>query len=76
MTDLVPVITIDGPSGSGKGAVSARVAEALGWNVLDSGSLYRLTGLAVEKAGIGFEDLKEAARIAENLDVRLSLIHI
>ncbi len=70
MTDLVPVITIDGPSGSGKGAVSARVAEALGWNVLDSGSLYRLTGLAVEKAGIGFEDLKEAARIAENLDVR------
>jgi len=70
VTDLVPVITIDGPSGSGKGAVSARVAEALGWNVLDSGSLYRLTGLAVEKAGIGFEDLKEAARIAENLDVR------
>ena len=69
MTEPVPVITIDGPSGSGKGTVSARVAEALGWHVLDSGALYRLTGLAVEKAGIGFENPQKAAEIAANLDV-------
>ncbi len=71
MSDPVPVITIDGPSGSGKGTVSSRVAEALGgWHFLDSGALYRLTGLAVEKAGIGFEDPQKAAEIAANLDVR------
>jgi len=70
VTESVPVITIDGPSGSGKGTVSARVAEALGWHVLDSGALYRLTALAVEKAGIGFENPQKASEIAENLDVR------
>ncbi|HHI75805.1 MAG TPA: (d)CMP kinase [Gammaproteobacteria bacterium] len=70
MAESVPVITIDGPSGSGKGTVSARLAEALGWHILDSGALYRLTGLAVEKAGIGFEDPRKAAEIAANLDVR------
>ncbi|HXC20837.1 MAG TPA: (d)CMP kinase, partial [Steroidobacteraceae bacterium] len=42
----VPVITIDGPSGSGKGTVSRAVARALGWSLLDSGALYRLVALA------------------------------
>ncbi|RMG35683.1 MAG: (d)CMP kinase [Gammaproteobacteria bacterium] len=71
MSEPVPVITIDGPSGSGKGTVSSRVAEALGgWHFLDSGALYRLTGLAVERAGIGFEDPQKAAEIAAHLDVR------
>jgi cytidylate kinase len=70
VTESVPVITIDGPSGSGKGTVSARLAKALGWHVLDSGALYRLTGLAVEKAGIGFENPQKAAEIAGSLDVR------
>ncbi len=65
----VPVITIDGPSGSGKGTVSARVAAALGWHILDSGALYRLTGHAVQKAGIGFNNPTQAADIARNLDV-------
>ncbi len=72
MAEPVPVITIDGPSGSGKGTVSARLAEALGWHILDSGALYRLTGLAVEKAGIGFENPRKAAEIAANLDVRFA----
>ena len=40
----IPVLTIDGPSGSGKGTVSARVAQALGWQLLDSGALYRAVG--------------------------------
>ncbi len=70
MTESVPVITIDGPSGSGKGTVSARLAEALGWHVLDSGALYRLTGLAVARAGIGFENPQKAAEIAASLDAR------
>src|SRR5690606_2314611 len=42
----VPVVTVDGPTASGKGAVSAGVAAALGWHYLDSGALYRLVGLA------------------------------
>lgn len=71
MPEAVPVITIDGPSGSGKGTVSVRVAQALGgWHFLDSGALYRLVGLAVDKAGIGFEDPQKAAEIAANLKVR------
>ncbi|HUH41065.1 MAG TPA: (d)CMP kinase, partial [Castellaniella sp.] len=47
----IPVITIDGPTASGKGTIAVRVARALGWHVLDSGALYRLTALAVSRAG-------------------------
>lgn len=46
MSDSVPVITIDGPGGSGKGTVSMLLAESLGWNLLDSGALYRLVAVA------------------------------
>ena len=46
MSGSVPVLAIDGPSGSGKGTIARRVAAALGWHLLDSGALYRLTGLA------------------------------
>lgn len=56
MTDAPPVITIDGPSGAGKGAVSARVAEALGWHLLDSGAVYRAVALAVLEKGIDPEN--------------------
>ena len=48
----MPVLTIDGPSGSGKGTVSRAVAKALGWHLLDSGALYRLVALAARRAGI------------------------
>ncbi|MCP4127566.1 MAG: cytidylate kinase, partial [Gammaproteobacteria bacterium] len=41
---MIPVITIDGPSGSGKGTIASLLAERLGWEVLDSGALYRLVG--------------------------------
>ncbi len=51
-----PVLTIDGPSGSGKGTISARIAAELGWHYLDSGALYRLLGLAAELAGISTAD--------------------
>lgn len=66
----VPVIAIDGPSGSGKGTVSRRVAEALGFHLLDSGALYRLVGLAGSRAGLDPADEPGHAAIAAAMDVR------
>ena len=60
----VPVLTIDGPSGSGKGTVSARVAEHLGWRLLDSGALYRAVGYAAGMAGLDLSDVDAMARCA------------
>ena len=51
----IPVICIDGPSGSGKGTVAAQVAERLGYHLLDSGALYRITGLVATRAGMALE---------------------
>ncbi|HEV7613604.1 MAG TPA: (d)CMP kinase [Steroidobacteraceae bacterium] len=66
----VPVITIDGPSGSGKGTVSRAVARALGWRLLDSGALYRLVALAARTAGVGLDDGSGLARLAHELDLQ------
>ena len=66
----VPVLTIDGPSGSGKGTVSRAVAKALGWRLLDSGALYRLVALAGLKAGIDLADGAALARLAEQFAIR------
>jgi len=65
----VPVITIDGPTASGKGTIAQRVASALGWHVLDSGALYRLTALAVQRAGGDGSSEDQAAALARALDV-------
>jgi cytidylate kinase len=65
----VPVMTIDGPSGSGKGTVSRAAARALGWGLLDSGALYRLVALAGRQAGIIFDDAPGLARLAESADI-------
>lgn len=65
--DPVPVIALDGPGGAGKGTVSMRVAEALGWHILDSGSLYRLTALRALNDNVTAEH--RIADIAKNLDV-------
>ena len=64
-----PVLTIDGPSGSGKGTISRRVASALGWQLLDSGALYRLVALAAERRGVGLEDADAVADVAAGLEV-------
>ncbi len=66
----VPVIAIDGPSGSGKGTIARRVAEALGYHLLDSGALYRLVALAAEEAFIELHNGEKLAELARNLDVR------
>jgi len=52
MSSPAPIITIDGPSGSGKGTIAKRLADRLGWHFLDSGALYRVVGLLAEQQGI------------------------
>jgi cytidylate kinase len=66
---MIPVITIDGPSGSGKGTISQQVAERLHWHILDSGSLYRLTALAASRDQADMDDEQQLAQIARQLDV-------
>lgn len=68
----IPVIAIDGPTASGKGTVAQKVAERLGFHYLDSGALYRLTGLAAVKHGIAFGDEAALENIAGALDIRFS----
>jgi CMP/dCMP kinase len=66
----VPVMTIDGPSGSGKGTISRAVARSLGWALLDSGALYRLVALAARRAHISLSDAKRLGSLAERFDIR------
>ena len=61
-----PVLTIDGPSGSGKGTVSRLLATQLGWHLLDSGALYRAVGYAASLAGIDLSDAEAVTRCAEH----------
>jgi cytidylate kinase len=67
--NMKSIITIDGPSGSGKGTIAARVAEKLGWRILDSGALYRLVGHSVSQATVPLEDIERISNIAGKLDV-------
>jgi len=65
----VPVITLDGPSGTGKGTLCHRLADALGWHVLDSGVLYRALGLLTEKRGILLDALDDVVALAHKLPI-------
>ena len=66
----IPVIAIDGPVGSGKGTIARRVAKALGYHLLDSGALYRLTALSAAKQGVDLSDVAAVVRVASQLNVR------
>ena len=66
----IPVITIDGPSGSGKGTISRLVADRLGWHFLDSGALYRLVALAALHHAVALEDELSLKTLAAHLDVQ------
>ena len=61
---MPPVITIDGPSGTGKGTLAHHLAITLGWHFLDSGALYRIVAVGAEKAGISFEDADKISEFA------------
>jgi CMP/dCMP kinase len=65
-----PVLTIDGPSGSGKGTISRLVAEHLGWRLLDSGALYRAVGYAAGAAGLDLSDAEAVTRCAESTRIQ------
>ena len=73
MTGMVarkaPVVCVDGPSGAGKGTLAQSLAEALGWNLLDSGALYRVVGLACLSAGVPLDQAQRVAVVARSLDV-------
>lgn len=69
----VPIITIDGPSGSGKGTIARRVADRLGWHLLDSGALYRLVALAGQRKGLARDDQAGHEHVAKQLDVSFAL---
>lgn len=69
---MIPVITIDGPSGVGKGTVSTGVAQALGWHFLDSGALYRAVALAVLEAHIPLDAAAGVAAKADALNLRFA----
>ncbi len=69
----IPVITIDGPSGSGKGTVARQVAQKLGFHLLDSGAIYRVTALAVEKQGIDSNQVEAIVAIAKSLYLSFSI---
>lgn len=65
-----PVIAIDGPSGSGKGTIAARVAEELGFSLLDSGALYRVLGIACHRRGIDLGDPEAVAAVTASMDIQ------
>ena len=68
----IPVITVDGPSGAGKGTVSHMLADTLGWHFLDSGALYRVVGQACLLEGVSWDDHPAVAAIARHLQVSFS----
>jgi len=65
----IPVITVDGPSGSGKGTLSLMIARTLGWHFLDSGALYRALAVAARQASLSLEDEAGLAALAQHLPV-------
>ncbi len=71
MTDI-PVLTIDGPSGSGKGTIAQLIAREFGWHYLDSGAIYRVLAQAAMKHQLDLADEDALSRLAEQLDVRFA----
>lgn len=68
--DKAPVITVDGPSGTGKGTICGLLAKKLNWHLLDSGALYRVVALAAEQQSMNLDNEKALAKLAACLDLR------
>ena len=75
MSSTAPVITLDGPGGSGKGTLAALVARQLGWNLLDSGALYRLLAFAARNHGVDYTNEESLKLLAAHLDVQFLAGH-
>lgn len=74
MNKEIPVITVDGPSGSGKGTICQMLAGRLGFHFLDSGALYRLLGLAARRHAVALNDEEAITQLAAHLDVRFEAL--
>ena len=72
--NAIPVLTIDGPSGSGKGTVAQRLARELGWHYLDSGAIYRVFAQAALKRQLALTDMAALTALAEQLDLRFDFV--
>lgn len=73
MAAKAPVVTIDGPSGSGKGTVAAHLAKRLGFSLLDSGALYRVLGIATAKANLDLNNHIKISELAREMNVEFGL---
>lgn len=73
MNEQIPVITIDGPSGAGKGTVARIVAEQRGWHLLDSGAIYRVLAVATQHHQVGLDDEEPLIPMAAHLDVQFEI---
>ena len=69
---MIPVITIDGPSGSGKGTIGQLLAKTLGWHFLDSGILYRVLAMTALKQHIDLTDVAALEKLALNLEIKIT----
>ncbi|MCO7223825.1 (d)CMP kinase [Pleionea sp. CnH1-48] len=72
MVNKSPVVTIDGPSGAGKGTIAFLLAEKLGWPILDSGAIYRVLGLAAQRQAVDFNDISSLSQLASSLPLVFS----
>lgn len=71
---MIPVLTLDGPSGVGKGTVASIIAQALDWHLLDSGAIYRAFAIAVSNRNIKINDIDGLLKLSEELDLRFALV--
>jgi len=69
MSGNIPIMTLDGPAGAGKGTVSRAIAQNLGWRYLDSGAIYRSLSVAVLDAGVALDDMDGIVNVANKMDL-------
>ena len=72
MSQHVPVVTIDGPSGTGKGTIAQLVAKHLGWHLLDSGALYRIVAIGIADLNIFHNEVNKICDFAASMKVEFS----